>query len=55
MPSGWERLVATWMSLTLVAELRLITDTVPGPSLETRPVRLSGRIAAPYGYGPVGT
>src|ERR1700730_1333910 len=43
------------MSLRLLPDARSITDTVPGPSFDTSPVRLSGRIAAPYGYGPVAT
>ena len=55
MPSGCERFAPTWMSLILVALPSATTDTVPGPSFETSPVRPSGRIAAPYGYVPVAT
>src|SRR5947209_5794053 len=43
----------TWMSLTLLAVRRSITETVPGPSFDTRPVRPPRRIAAPYGNWPV--
>ncbi len=43
------------MSFRFVALAREMTDTVPGPSLETRPVLPSRRIAAPYGWAPVFT
>src|SRR4051794_31882494 len=53
MASGWERCGPAWMSLTLVAIARAITEIVPGPRFEMSPVLPSGRIAAPNGWLPV--
>jgi hypothetical protein len=53
--SGCERWGPAWMSLTFVPAFRSITETVPGPRFEIRPVRPSRRIAAPNGWLPVAT